>query len=90
MQNEIFTSLVTQNIVTLLHKTLLIMTITTSENYLSSQLVNEYKDVHNYSTEQCLQIDYAKFVAATLTSKEGSPPYPLIGSWTVSHQYKKF
>ena len=29
---------------------------------------------------------WSKNVADTLTSKKGSPPYPLIGSWTVTNQ----
>ena len=45
-------------------------------------LIKEYKGVHNHSTEQRLQIDCVKSVTATLTSKEGSPPYSLVGSWT--------
>ena len=50
----------------LIHKILLIMRRTTSENYPKPP--------------------WSKNVADTLTSKKGSPPYPLIGSWTVTNQ----
>ena len=46
-------------------------------------LVTEYKGVYHDLIDKRLQIDCALSVAATLTSKEGSSPYHLIGSWTV-------
>ena len=45
--------------------------------------MKEYKDVHCDLIEKRLQIDCAMSVAATLASKEGSPPCTLIGLWTV-------
>ena len=45
--------------------------------------MKEYKGVHCDLINKRLKIDRAKSVAATLTSKEGSPPCTLIGSWTV-------
>ena len=45
--------------------------------------MTKYKDVHRDLLDKCLQIDCAMSVVATLTFKEGSPPYPLIGSWRV-------
>ena len=45
--------------------------------------MKEYKDVHHNLIDKRLEIDCAMSVAATLTSKEGSPPCTLIGSWTV-------
>ena len=41
-----------------------------------------YKGANHYLIDHRLQIDCTMSVAVTLTSKEGSPPYPLIGSWT--------
>ena len=38
-------------------------------------LVTEYKGVYHDLIDKRLQIDCALSVAATLTSKEGSPPY---------------
>ena len=45
--------------------------------------MTKYKDVHRDLLDKCLQIDCAMSVVSTLTFKEGSPPYPLIGSWRV-------
>ena len=46
-------------------------------------LVIEYKSIHRDLIDKRLRIDCAMSVGATLTSKEGSPPYALIGSQTV-------
>ena len=53
------------------------------EKPLKRPFVKEYKDVHRDLIDKRLQIDCVMSVAATLTSKEGSPPCTLIGSWTV-------
>ena len=45
--------------------------------------MKEYKGVHHGLIGKRLQIDCEMSAAATLTSKEGSPPCTLIGSWTV-------
>ena len=45
--------------------------------------VKEYEDVHRDSVEQSLLVDCAMSASAALTSKEGSPHYPLIGSQAV-------
>ena len=45
--------------------------------------MKEYKGFHCDLIDKRLQIDCAMSVAATLTSKEGSPPCTLIGLWTV-------
>ena len=45
--------------------------------------MKEYEGAHRDLIDKCLQIDCAMSVAVTLTSKEGSPPCTLIGSWTV-------
>ena len=50
---------------------------------LKIPLIKEYKGVHRDLKDKCLQTNCAMSVAATLTSKEGSPPCTLIGSWTV-------
>ena len=46
-------------------------------------LVKEYKFLHRDLIDKRLQINCTMPVAATPTSKEGSPPCTLIGSWTV-------
>ena len=45
--------------------------------------MKKYKGVNRDLINKCLQMDRAKSAAAMLTSKEGSPPCTLIGSWTV-------
>ena len=45
--------------------------------------MKKYKGVNRDLINKRLQIDRVKSAAAILTSKEGSPPCTLIGSWTV-------
>ena len=50
---------------------------------LKTPLIREYNGFQRDLIDKCLQIDCAMSAAASLTSKERSPPCTLIGSWTV-------